>query len=168
MNEFRQASSGQRRRGGGQRVRRVAVALLLTLGSGCGRDAPPARVEGALRMDGRPLEQCLITFLPEPGHAGFARHASGVTDQQGRYGLRLDDQRLGASLGWHRVLVQDLTVSTGVVRRDHGELDRKVDGRTPRPARRSRVPARYASPTETPLRCEVVAGPQVIDLEIEH
>ncbi|MDZ7617663.1 MAG: type II secretion system protein [Patescibacteria group bacterium] len=43
----------------------VLVSLLLP---SCGRDAPPAMVEGVPRMRGRPLDQCLITFLPEPGN----------------------------------------------------------------------------------------------------
>jgi hypothetical protein len=125
-------------------------------------------IQGTVRMRGQPLDRCLITFLPEPGSETPGPHSTAVTDRQGHYRLHLDDQRMGASVGWHRVLVQDLTVSTGVLRRDHGEVDRETDGTAPPPARRSRLPARYASPATTPLKFEVVAGTQTIDLEIGH
>ncbi len=47
-------------------------------------------------------------------------------------------------------------------------LDREVDGNQVRPVRRSRLSLRYASPSTTPIRFEVVTGPQTIDLEIEN
>jgi len=118
-------------------------------------------------MNGEPLDNCLVTFLPEPGQEPAGLRATGLTDQRGHYRLRLDDQREGASVGWHRVIVQDLTVSTGVRRRDHGTVDEEMDEtRPPPPARRSRVPAKYNSPEDTPLRRELKPGRQVVDLAI--
>jgi len=141
--------------------------LALTVLLGCGQNAPLATVGGTLRVNGRPLDNCLITFLPEPGQEVTGPHSTGVTDDRGCYRLRLDDQREGASVGWHRVTVQDLSVSTGVRRRDHGTVDQEVDETTPPPpVRRSRVPARYNSPHDTPLRKEVKPGQQAVDLDI--
>ena len=139
----------------------------LTMLLGCGRNAAPATVEGTLRVNGEALDHCLITFLPEPGREVTGPHSTGLTDERGHYRLRLDDQREGASVAWHRVTVQDLLVSTGVRRRDHGTVDQETDETTPPPpVRRSRVPARYNSPEKTPLREEVKPGRQVIDLDI--
>ena len=117
-------------------------------------------------MNGKPLDNCLITFLPEPGQETTGSHSTGLTDRDGHYRLRLDDQREGASLGWHRVTVQDLSVSTGVLRRDHGTIDDETHEATPPPVRRSRVPARYSLPKDTPLREETKPGRQVIDLDV--
>lgn len=118
-------------------------------------------------MNGKALDNCLITFLPEPGREVTGPRSTGLTDQRGHYRLRLDDQREGASVGRHRVTVQDLLVSTGVRRRDHGTVDQETDETAPPPpVRRSRVPAWYNSPEETPLREQVKPGRQVIDLEI--
>jgi len=143
------------------------LILALTMLLGCGQDAPRATVEGTLRVNGEPLDNCLITFLPEPGQEVTGPHSTGLTDERGYYRLRLDDQREGASVGRHRVTVQDLLVSTGVRRRDHGAVDREMDETMPPPPmRRSRVSARYNSPEETPLREEVKPGRQVIDLDI--
>jgi len=146
---------------------RAWFVLALTMLLGCGQEAPPATVEGTLRMNGKPLDNCLITFLPEPGQEAAGPHSTGLTDQRGYYRLRLDDQREGASVGWHRVTVEDLSVSTGVRRRDHGTVDEQTDETTPPPpVRHSRVPARYNSPKDTPLRKEVKPGRQVVDLDV--
>lgn len=141
------------------------LLVILALCGGCGSEPPPAQVEGTLRVNGKPLDRCLITFLPEPDRGKAPPHATAVTDHQGRYRLRLPDQREGASLGWHRVTVQDLAVSTGVHRRDHGWIEAQQDRSKP-PVRQSRVPALYGSSGDTPLRKEVHAGHQVMDLDI--
>ena len=136
--------------------------------SGCGRDRPPATVEGTLRLDGKLLDNCLITFLPEPGQEAGSPHCTGLTDRHGCYRLRRADQQEGAATGRHRVTVQDLSVSTGVRRRDHGTVDVGMEETSaPPPVRRSRVAQRYTSPTDTPLRKEVKPGHQVIDLDIK-
>lgn len=144
------------------------LALALTVLAGCGRESPPATVEGTLRLDGRPLDKCLVTFLPERGQDAQGQHSKGLTDEQGCYRLRCDDQREGAAVGPHRVTVHDLTVSTGIRRRDHGTVDaEQADSGPPPPVRRSRVSEKYTSPTTTPLRIEVKAGPQTLDLDVE-
>jgi hypothetical protein len=151
---------------GGPGMARLALGLTMLLG--CGRDAPPATVEGILRLRGKPLDNCLVTFLSELGQDAQGPHSTGLTDQQGFYRLRFDNQQEGAAIGWHRVTVQDLSVSTGVRRRDHGTVDAEIaENAAPPPVRRSRVPESYLSPRETPLRREVKPGHQIIDLDIE-
>lgn len=146
-----------------------AACLTIALGPlfGCGRRPPPATVEGTLRLNGKPLDNCLVSFLPEPGQEAKGPHSTGVTDRVGAYRLRFDNQQEGAAVGRHRVTVQDLSASSGVVRRDHGTVDADVkEDSPPLPARRSRVPPSYLSLKDTPLRKEVKAGPQVIDLDL--
>ena len=72
-----------------------------------------------------------------------------VTDEQGRYKLRLDGKRDGAVAGWHRVMVEDMNAE----RPRQGEAPKTVP----------RVPAPYSLPS-SPLRKEVKPGPQTIDL----
>jgi hypothetical protein len=106
--------------------------------------------------------------LPESVREAEVGHSAGLTDQQGLYRLHCASQEEGAAIGWHRVTVQDLSVSTGVRRRDHGTVDAEVpEDAPPPPVRRSRVPERYTSSLHTPLRVEVKPGQQVIDLEIK-
>ena len=147
---------------------RPVIIVCLILVAGCEHSDPPAMVEGTLRLEGKPLDHCLVTFLPEPGADTESHASTGLTDAQGRYQLCLDNGQAGASAGWHRVIVQDLLVSSGMRRRDHGtiDLESKETGPPP-PVRRSRVDLRYLSPEATPLRLEVKQGQQVIDLELE-
>ncbi len=152
-------------RGGLRLLRSVGLILALAWLPGCGGDNPLAMVEGVLRLEGRPLDNCLVTFLPEPGNHTAARQFTGLTDQQGRYRLHGEDQQEGVAIGWHRVTILDLSVSTGIRRVDHGTVDAETTDTVP-PRRNSRVPERYTSPTSTPWRMEVRPGSQVIDLEI--
>jgi len=137
--------------------------------AGCGQHAAPATVEGTLRLNGQPLDNCLITFFPESAQDAKFPRSTGLTDRQGFYHLRFDNQQEGAAIGWHYVTVQDLSVSTGVHRRDHGTIDVATEETPPPPpVRRSRVTQRFMSPEDTPLRLEVKPGHQVIDLDIEE
>ena len=109
-------------------VRRIiCLTLAIVTLAGCGRGKSPATVGGTLRLNGKPLDNCLITFLPEPDQADPGPHSTGLTDQQGAYQLRLADQQERVAIGWHRVTVQDLSVSTGVVRRDHETVEPEPD-----------------------------------------
>lgn len=142
----------------------LALAQVVCLGS-CQHD-PPAMVEGTLRLNGKPLDNCLVTFFPESSPGTKFTQATGLTDQQGLFRLR-SNQHEGAALGWHRVTVQDMSVSTGVHRRDNGPVDAETNPtQPPPPLRHSRVAERYVSLTATPLRQEIKPGHQVIDLEI--
>lgn len=146
----------------------IGPAVCLILAAGCGHGEPPAGVEGTLRLDGKPLDHCLVTFLPEPGVDAESHASTGLTDAQGRYQLCQDNGQAGASAGWHRVIVQDLLVSSGMRRSDHGTVDLEIEeSGPPPPVRRSRFSLRYLSPEATPLRLEVKQGQQVIDLELE-
>ncbi|MBN2023837.1 MAG: hypothetical protein JW809_13710 [Pirellulales bacterium] len=146
----------------------VCIAIVLVAISGCGRRAPRATVEGTLRFRGKPLDNCLVTFLPASASETKAPHSRGLTDREGKFRLCCDNQEDGAAVGSHRVTIQDLSVSTGVRRRDHGAADADVDENAPAlPVHRSRVPGKYTSPATTPVSKEVKPGHQVIDLDIE-
>ena len=147
----------------------VILSLALPVLAGCGSEEPVATVHGTVKRNGKPLDNCLVTFLPDGPQGEETRvHSNGLTDGQGKYELRRDDQRPGTSLGAHRVVVQDLSVSTGVQRRDHGTVDMEESGPDPpRKPQRSRVPGKYTSATSTPLRFEIKPGDQMIDVEIK-
>ena len=149
----------------GHRRQNKWLALALTLLLGCVQNAPPATVEGTLRLNGKPLDNCLVTFVPEASQG--TKYSTGLTNQQGTFRLRDSNQQEGAALGWHRVTVQDMSVSTGVHRRDNGPVDAEANpAQPPPPVQRSRVPGKFVPLTETPLRQDLKPGQQVIDLDI--
>ncbi len=126
------------------------IALLVAALSGCG--GPQfMEVEGTVKMDGKPLPNVVVQFLPDPEKATVGPLSAATSDDQGRVRLRAQDQREGAVVGWHRVLIGD------------PNEERPPQGQKPKKA--ARVPARYATAAGTPVRLEVKAGgPQVVDV----
>ena len=139
-----------------------ATAVLACLGAiaiaGCGKKPPLAQVEGTVRLDGRPLPDALVCFLPDPERGAAGPRSVAVTDESGHFRLRCDDQRDGAVLGWHRVLLEDM-LPYSTPRRD------LAGGATP--VLVSRIPTQYTATTQTPLSFEVKAGTQTIDLDLK-
>ena len=145
----------------------VFAAILLTFCIGCGPPDPPATVEGTLRLNGKPLDNCLVTFLPEADTKNrHFTHSSAVTDRNGHYRLQTDTQQDGAATGSHCVTIQDLSARSSTPRQDHGspEIEKQKAALPPRP---SRIKPTYLSAQTTPIRKELQQGHQIIDLDLE-
>jgi len=135
----------------------LALGVLPLLVTGCGGGSPLAEVEGTVALDGAPLENVLVSFLPDPAKGTDGPRSTGVCDAQGRFRLRCDDGREGAVVGWHRVVVEDLALYATP----------REEGSSPQPAARlSRVPPRYRAAATTPISVEVEPGPQTIPIEL--
>ena len=63
-------------------------------------------VSGEVRIDGKPLTGAKVVFVPRNKELGnrFAM-SYAVTDDQGKFTLKLSDDRKGAYQGWHYVLI---------------------------------------------------------------
>ena len=145
----------------------ASVGILFALTIGCGPPAPPATIEGTVRLHGKALENCLVTFLPDSNQGtGGVLYSAGKTDTEGHYRLRSNTQQRGTVMGWHHVTIQDLSASSGTPRRDHGstEIEATKSGGAMRP---SRIRTCYQSPASTPLRVEIKSSHQVVDLDLE-
>ena len=135
---------------------RLCFAVLLVGVSGCGAKQPFAPVSGVVKLDGVPLADVVVEFLPDPDTGTHGPRSTGTTNADGQFHLICDNQQDGAVVGSHRVLIQD-TRSFPPVRGREG----KAAAIPP-----SRVPERYRKATDTPLRHEVKAEPQTITLEV--
>jgi hypothetical protein len=83
-------------------MRRICSATLLVLCAGCGDGGPPlGRVEGVISVDGVPLTNAKLTFMPETGTTSY-----GATDKNGKYSLMFTDTKHGAMLGKHIVEIE--------------------------------------------------------------
>src|SRR5262245_57479367 len=127
----------------------VLVALLGV--AGCSRSPTFAEVEGTVKVNGRPLPNVVVQFLPDPQKDTRGPSSSAVTDGQGRYRLRCNAEQEGAIVGWHRVVIED------------PDEERPSQRQTAR--KEPRVPARYTR-ASTDLQKEVKAGKQTIDLNL--
>jgi len=134
----------------------LAGTMLLSI-AGCRRQARLLPVSGTVRLDGRPAANVLVTFLPDPAKGAKGPRSAAATDADGRYRLRCDDQRDGAVAGWHRVVVEDLALYAA-------PRDENAPRMAARP--RSRIPALYCEPRQTPLKVEVRPDGQTHDFDL--
>ena len=136
----------------------LAVPLALT---GCGKSYTFGDVEGLVTLDGKPLADVGVAFLPDPTQVGSdsrSPSSTAVTDANGRFKLSYclpsvnnataPTRGDGAAVGWYKVIVDDAKM-----KREHG----------PPPGR---VPAVYEDLLASNLRFEVKPGPQTINLEL--
>jgi hypothetical protein len=126
-----------------------AVVLVLCVAAGCNRGPQVVRVTGTVKRNNQPVSGLMIHFYPEEG-----RRSWGFTDAEGRYELEYDRKHKGALVGSHKVVVKpDAEVC-------------KMRG-VPYPAAADRIVAKYGDLETTPLRYEVKADGQVIDIDLE-
>lgn len=135
----------------------ITIAILL---NGCTDQPRPeyAKVEGTVRINGKPEHGLSVRFSPDPekGNA-LPAIATGITNGQGKYTLQYEyrgEEGEGAPVGWHRVTIVDTKVGF------------TPQGQQPKP---SAVPYEYGNPSTTPLVIEVKPGEsQTIDLDVKR
>jgi hypothetical protein len=126
----------------------LAVAVVATL-QGCGGTTTQYNdaVEGTVTLDNQPLGGALIQFIPD-GVAG-AVTSQAVSDDQGHFKLVREDQRSGAAVTKHKVVV---TRGRAADPRHRGETTQPALSKDTRP-----VPSIYAVGAKTPLEQAVTA-----------
>jgi hypothetical protein len=88
--------------------RAALLVPVIPLMSGCfgGSDvAELADVSGTVTLDGKPLTQASVTFLPVTDEGTESRPASGVTDEHGQYELQYSTTQAGARPGAYQVSI---------------------------------------------------------------
>jgi len=102
------------------------LMITLILQVGCGPSGPEiARVQGTVTMDGKPLPNAIIMFVPVGG-----RPSVSETDANGKYVLEFSGGRKGAIPGINRVEINT------------GRLAYEKDGKN-YPAVKESVPVQY-------------------------
>jgi hypothetical protein len=138
------------------------VFALLTVGCG---GPQRATVEGIVTLDGKPLADVEVQFIPESEQGRGATPASGYTDEAGRYRIEAAGAG-GVCVGPNRVCVNDakLMMPGGGTDPNDG-----TPGAVPKAGpRRSRVPQIYSDATQTPHRNVAVRpGVQTVDLALK-
>jgi hypothetical protein len=143
----------------------LSLLLAWTLLPGCERGPEFAEVEGTVTLDGKPLPEVEVVFLPDPEQETRGPRSACYTDDDGRFHLRTDKGKDGAAVGVCRVCVVDIRALAGAA---------SAPGVTPevRAAKKlggpSRVPVAYNTSTLTPLRgVEIKPGKQTIDIDVK-
>lgn len=121
-------------------VRDLSALLCVLMLGGCGPKGPEiASVTGKVTIDGKPLVNATVVFIPENG-----RPAGGRTNEKGEYVLNFVDDQQGAIPGKNAVRI--------TTKRDAEETP---DGKKI-PAVKESIPSKYGS--QSTLTFDVVAG----------
>lgn len=151
--------------------RAAIVACLALAAAGCGDDGKPpmGSVTGTVTYKGEPLTPGSVIFSPvnateeQPGQP-----ATGQLASDGSYRLTTFDDGDGAIVGEHIVTVQaSETVTTKKATNVEGIRVEQPDGSLAFVGSKSRIPARFSKPAETPLRFTVKEGSNTFDITIE-
>ncbi len=144
------------------------IAILLFTGTlvaltGCGKRGPKlADVSGIVTLDGQPLGNVIVTFVPIEGGVS----SSGVTDEAGHFTLSCSLGR-GALVGQHRVYVQSQAAGPGdIIIPDEDAPDYRPDpyASLRAPPFVEKIPSRYNTNTE--LVQEVRPGVNNVNLDL--
>ena len=124
----------------------LGLVLLTTVLCGCGGNENLASVTGTITLDGKPLPNAFVVFVPSAEVGGTTSY--GRTDENGHYEMMFSDDEKGAWIGLNRV-----EISTG-------DVGAQEEG-----GAREKVPSVYNQ--ETTLTADVKPGAQKFDFDLK-
>lgn len=131
----------------GRLARPAFTVLIAVLAFGCGAEVELGDVEGTVTMDGKPLPDATIRFVPVNG----GRSALGRTDENGHYKMEYSATASGALVGPVRV---EITTAEEVA---------DAAGRSR--MKPETVPAKYNTASE--LKVDVGSSDNKFDFDLE-
>ncbi|HZZ78171.1 MAG TPA: hypothetical protein VFE62_06615 [Gemmataceae bacterium] len=151
-----------------RRALRVAgAALCLATGLvGCA-PTPPAVVEaeGVVLLNGEPLPNAQIQFVPDLKHFGAKYNSQAISDAQGRFQLKCSNKgEAGAAVANHWVVVTDAPMPKELRGVDGAAQEKAaewLESQTNRP-----IPTEYGSVGTTPLKVEVTKDKKSYELKL--
>src|SRR5437763_16186290 len=103
------------------------------------------QVDGTVKLDGKPVANAVVEFVPSGDPKKQAPLSRGTTDDKGHFVLTCDNKKSGAVIGKHTVLIL---------------VGRSEDESKPVAA----VPNVYSNLAKTPLKIDVTADKHTYDL----
>jgi len=136
-----------------------ALAAVLAA-AGCGGGTGPVPVRGVVKLDGQPVVNASVVFIPQnPG----GREAYGSTDANGAFRLTTTKPDDGALPGKYKVVIQPPAPAGGSTPFD--DTDKKP-APVPKAPPGPRIPVQYTVAGQTPLMQDVPpSGEVVFDLK---
>lgn len=144
---------------------RSAVLVFATALSGCGGGGglDVGKVGGVVTLDGKPLPNAVVTFVPKAGGPS----ATGMTDAEGKYQLMTVNDN-GALVGEHMVsiiCVPETAPAESYGSDDPRYADQQAKAADYKPKPVTKVPERYNMQTE--LVEQVEAGSNEINFDLK-
>jgi hypothetical protein len=148
--------------------RLVEFLTLAILTAGCG-GPKMSNVEGVITLDGTPLPNVQVVFVPEPGGPEGVGNAEGKSDSAGHFELRSSGGTLdGAAVGKYRVILTDLAAISDLTATAPPGAGEPAAPAGPRSAKARRFPVSYGDVQQTPLKgVEVKPGDQKLNFDVK-
>jgi hypothetical protein len=141
------------------------LAASLVLASGCA-PKPPAivPVEGTVYLDGQPLPQARVEFIPQLKDFGAEYNSSAITDENGHFVLTCAlGQQPGAAVATHKVLVTENTPDDLRGMGAQAKLAEYLAKLKNRP-----IPDGYGVLSKTSLNVEIKPGQGPVELKLSR
>ena len=138
--------------------------MLFTVG--CAKKLPViVPTEGVVTIDGKPLANATVTFVPQLDRFGDESNSVAITDEAGRFTLNCNfNNAPGAVEGEHIVLVTESPLPDKLrASQDGNAVERYRISLGNRP-----IPPAYSSVSQSPLRVTVKAGQDPIPLALSR
>jgi hypothetical protein len=116
-------------------------------------------VEGTVTLDGVPVANAVVQFVPDVDPSTQAPMSSGYTDEKGHFSLTCDNKKSGAVVGKHNVVVLPGRGGTA-------DAEEAKEGKEVGRGKIAPVPGVYAVAAKTPLKIEVTADRHTYDLTL--
>jgi hypothetical protein len=132
--------------------------------AGCKKTPPPlTEVEGRVLLNGNPLPNAYVEFMPELKGWGAEVNSTGLTDDKGYFRLTWAyREQPGAVVATHRVVVTDPPPTKEMRGPSQASQERLAAFLTS--LKNRPIPKQYGGYSETPLRVEVKPDQKVYDL----
>ena len=146
-------------------MRKIYLVLLAVVLAGCGSNSLMVPVSGTVRLDGQPLVNASVSFVPD----GNGKQATGTTDEKGKFVLSTIDPRDGAMPGTYKVVIAPNSAASdipeGLSASEAMEADAAAAAKGTK-SKGTQVPEAYTRPDKTTLTQEVPPkGEVVFDLK---
>lgn len=145
----------------------VVVVAGLGFAAGCGKPSPPPLVEasGTVTLNGDPLPNASVRFIPMFKGFGAEVIAEAVTNQDGAFKLICLGTN-GACVGTHKVTVEEGPLpreAIGESGRAQMAMTKYLQSLPNRP-----IPSEYGNVAQTPLTIEIVPDKTTYDLDLQR
>lgn len=127
---------------------------------GCGASTGPIPLSGIVKLDGKPLSNASISFVPE----GTGKQATGTTDDGGKFVLSTIDPRDGAFPGKYKVVIAPNTIASEVTESESADAAMMADAAAAKSKKSTtpKFPQAYTRLDQTPITQEVPAKAEVV------
>jgi len=123
---------------------------------GCAGKLEHGQVTGIVRRGKQPLENVKVTFVPTETRGQKIGRSEGITDAQGHFQLNSEEDDDGPAAGLYTVIIEDMALYTSP-RLPDGTLIKRPP---------TRFPEKYRNLLNSPLRQEIHAGSQQVEIDL--